>query len=103
MGLLEADEIVAAVVGASENDAVAGASQLCHGLLEGLGGDGGRVGVDEADGGEAASEDVLGGEEKTLAEAVAALEDEAEGGWEDAFEEGFVAGRGCSRSGLPSC
>jgi hypothetical protein len=94
VGVLEADEVIAAVVGGAEDEAVAGAGELVDGLLEGEAGDGGRVGVDEADGGEAEGEDVLGGVEEALAEAVAALGDEGEGGWQEAVEGGLVTDGG---------
>ena len=67
--VLEADEVVAAVGCGAEDDAVAGAGEGVDGALEGLGRNGGGVGVDEADTREAAGEEVFGGLEETLAEA----------------------------------
>ncbi len=94
MRLLEADEVVAAVVRGAEDDAVAGSGELGYGLGEGGVGDGGGVGVDERDGGEAAGEDVFGGGEEALAKGVAALGDEAEVIWEETVKGGFIADGG---------
>jgi hypothetical protein len=91
VGALEADEVVAAVLGWAKDDAVAFSLQLGDGLPVGGGGDGRGVGVDEADATITAGEKVFGGGEETFAEAVAALRDEGEAGWEEMVEEGFVA------------
>ena len=96
MGELEAYEVVASVVGATEDDAVTGFGQLCYCLLE-SGGFGERwgVGVDQADGAVAAGEDVLGSGQQALAEGVAALEDERRSSCgQDSVEESFVTGGG---------
>ncbi len=74
--LLQADQVVAAVFGGAEDGALTGDEEQlgCANIFRG--GDGGTVGVDEADGGESASEEVFGGGQEALAKAVSALGDE---------------------------
>ncbi len=90
MGALEADEVVASIVRWADDDAVAFFLQLGDGLLVGSSGDGGGVGVDEADAAVTAGEEVFGSSEEAFAEAVAALWNEGKGGGEEIVEEGFV-------------
>ena len=56
MGLLQADEVVASVFGGAEDGALTWGEEQLGGADEFFGGDGGAVGVDEADGGESAGE-----------------------------------------------
>src|SRR6202045_4388896 len=88
------DEPVAAIVRRAKDDAVAGLCEFGYGLLEGCGGDGRGVGVDEADTAVAAGEKVFGGGGGTFAVAFAALRDQGEVGGEKGVEEAFVADRG---------
>ena len=71
MGVLEADEVVAAVVGGADHEAIAGPGEGADGELEGGARDGGRVGVDEADSAVAAGEKIFGSGEQAFAKALA--------------------------------
>ena len=92
-----ADEIVPAVFRRAENGAVGSVAvlgqQRAHGLDKGGGGHGGAVGVDEANGGKAAVEQVADGGEQALAEAVSALGHEQRGRGQDAREGRLLTDR----------
>ncbi len=92
-GGLEADEVVAAIGGGAEDSAGAGCGELFDGGDEFCRGDSGAVGIDEADGGEAAGEEVLRSGEEAFAETVAALREEVGIFGEYPEEGGFFADR----------
>ena len=76
--VLESDQVVSSVVRAAENDTIAGSIQLRDSLGKRQGRHGWRVGINQADAAIAAGQDILRCEQKTFAEAIAALRNQHE-------------------------
>ena len=94
MGLLEPDQIVATVIGLSQHDPVAVPAQQGRGLGEASLGQGGAIGVDQAYGGKARGQQVLGRMQETLTEIGPALRQQVEARRQEVVEGSGIIGRG---------
>ncbi len=93
MRCFKADQVIAAIVRAAQHHAIAGLQQSLHRAFKRGLGQRGAVGIDEADRGKAAGQNVGGGAVQALTKPVATLRDECEVVRQEAVERFFVAYR----------